>query len=83
MKLIGMCSTAAVLILSPIGTLMAQSRTLTGPSIFQPAGYGSYHLSSSGEPRICLTRNSNGVRECRTRNEWARIAHKLSKQQGG
>jgi hypothetical protein len=83
MKLIAMCSTAAVLILFPIGTVTAQSRSLTGPSISQPAGYGSYAFSGSKEPRVCLTRNSNGVRECRTRDEWAKIAHKLNKQQHG
>lgn len=79
-----MCPIAAVLILSPIGAATAQTRPLTGTSIFQSAGYGAYPLSSSSEPKICLTRTSNGARECRTRDEWARIAHKLSKKpQGG
>lgn len=83
MKLISMCSTAAVLMLLPTGAATAQLLPLTGPSIFQPAGYGRYPFEQGSERKICLTRTSNGARECRTRDEWTRIAHKLSKQQQG
>lgn len=83
MKLKAMCYTAAVLILLPVGAASAQRRPLTGSSIFQSAGYGAYPFALTSDVKICLTRTSNGIRECRTRDEWARIAHKLSKHQQG
>ena len=73
----------AGLILFSIGTVAAQTRPLTGSSTFQSAGYGAYPFSGSNDPKICLTRTSNGIRECRTRDEWTRIAHRLSKKQRG
>lgn len=83
MKLKGMCSTAAILILLPVGAATAQKRPLTGTSIFQSAGYGAYPFSLNKDPKVCLTRTSNGKRECRTRDDWARIARELSKHQSG
>lgn len=83
MKLKRMCFAAGVLILLPISVATAQIRPLTGTSIFQSAGYGAYPLSLAGDPKICLTRTSNGKRECRTRDEWTRISHKLSQHQQG
>ena len=83
MKLSGMCCTAVGLILSPVGTATAQKLPLTGTSIFQSDGYGAYPFSLDKDPKVCLTRTSNGIRECRTRDDWARIARELSKHQKG
>jgi hypothetical protein len=81
MKLKAMCPTAAVLILLPVGAATAEKQPLTGRSIYQPAGYGAYRTTLTNDVKVCLMRISNGVRECRTRSEWAGVAHQLSEKQ--